>query len=182
MKIEITEIKDVLLIQPTVFGDQRGFFQEAWNQKVFDDAVGENIQFVQDNHSRSSKGVLRGLHYQKPRPQGKLVRVVSGSVLDVAVDIRISSLTFGKYVAVELSEENQKQLWVPAGCAHGFFVLSESVDFLYKTTDFYTPDHEYCIQWNDQDLGIDWKLEDMEPKLSEKDLRAVSFKDAEYYI
>ena len=150
MKVTPTAIPDVLVIEPKVFGDSRGFFFESFNQKAFNDATGLNETFVQDNHSRSVKGVLRGLHYQIEQPQGKLVRVTRGAVYDVAVDIRKSSPTFGKWVGVELSEENYKQLWVPAGFAHGFLVLSETADFLYKTTQYYAPAHERCIIWNDQ--------------------------------
>ena len=163
-----TAIADVLIFEPKVFGDARGFFFESFNQQVFDQAVGRHVDFVQDNHSRSSKGVLRGLHYQIQQPQGKLVRVARGSVFDVAVDLRKSSPTFGQWVGVELSEENQRQLWVPVGFAHGFVVTSESADFLYKTTDFYAPAHERCILWNDSTVGIKWPS-DQPPNLSVKD-------------
>ena len=149
-------IPDVLLIEPKVFGDARGFFFESFNQKAFNEATDTNYQFVQDNHSRSSRGVLRGLHYQIQQPQGKLVRVARGAVFDVAVDIRRSSPTFGQWVGVELTEDNQHQLWVPPGFAHGFVVLSESADFLYKTTDYYAPQHERSIAWNDPSIGISW--------------------------
>ena len=149
VKVTPTAIPDVLVIEPKVFGDARGFFLESFNQKAFDEAIGRHVDFVQDNHSRSAKGVLRGLHYQIQQPQGKLVRVVRGAVFDVAVDIRKSSPTFGHWVGVELSEENHKQLWVPEGFAHGFLVLSESADFLYKTTDYYAPAHERAIRWDD---------------------------------
>ncbi|SDY55775.1 dTDP-4-dehydrorhamnose 3,5-epimerase [Variovorax sp. YR634] len=169
MKATPTAIPDVLVIEPKVFGDARGFFYESFNGKVFDEAVGRHVEFVQDNHSRSAKGVLRGLHYQLTQTQGKLVRVVRGAVFDVAVDIRRSSPTFGKWVGVELTEENHRQLWVPEGFAHGFFVLSETADFLYKTTDFYAPAAERCILWNDSTLNIAWPLTDIPPKLSEKD-------------
>jgi dTDP-4-dehydrorhamnose 3,5-epimerase len=158
LKVTPTAIPDVLVIEPKVFGDSRGFFFESFNQKAFNEATGLNETFVQDNHSRSAKGVLRGLHYQLLQPQGKLVRVVRGAVFDVAVDIRKSSATFGKWVGVELSEDNHQQLWVPAGFAHGFLVLSESADFLYKTTDYYAPADERCIVWNDADLEIFWPL------------------------
>ena len=158
MKLTATAIADVLIIEPRVFGDARGFFYESFNQQAFDDATGARYQFVQDNHSRSSKGVLRGLHYQVEQPQGKLVRVARGRVFDVAVDIRKSSPTFGKWVGVELSEDNHRQLWVPPGLAHGFVVLSETADFLYKTTDYYAPAHERCIAWNDPAVGIEWPL------------------------
>jgi dTDP-4-dehydrorhamnose 3,5-epimerase len=158
LKVTPTAIPDVLVIEPKVFGDSRGFFFESFNQKAFNDATGLTETFVQDNHSRSAKGVLRGLHYQVEQPQGKLVRVVRGAVFDVAVDIRKSSATFGKWVGVELTEDNHKQLWVPAGFAHGFLVLSEFADFLYKTTEYYAPAHERCIAWNDTSLGIKWPL------------------------
>ena len=158
MKIIATSIPDVLILEPTVFGDERGFFMESWNQKEFDAAVGRHVTFVQDNHSRSSKGVLRGLHYQLQQPQGKLVRVTQGTVFDVAVDLRRSSLTFGKHVAVELSAENKRQLWIPEGFAHGFLVLSESAEFLYKATDYYHPQSEQCLRWDDADLGINWPI------------------------
>ncbi len=154
-----------------MFGDARGFFYESFNQKAFNEATGLDLNFVQDNHSRSVKGVLRGLHYQIQQPQGKLVRVVRGAVFDVAVDIRKSSPTFGKWEGVELTEENHKQRWVPAGFAHGFLVTSDAADFLYKTTDYYAPEHERGIQWNDPDLAIDWPP-DILPLLSAKDSNA----------
>ncbi len=169
MKVTPTAIPEVLVIEPKVFGDARGFFYESFNNKAFDDAVGRHVEFVQDNHSRSAKGVLRGLHYQIQQPQGKLVRVVRGAVFDVAVDIRKSSPTFGKWVGVELSEENRRQLWVPAGFAHGFLVLSETAEFLYKTTDYYAPVHERCIVWNDLTLGVRWPDVGIAPILSKKD-------------
>ena len=156
MKVTATAIPDVLIIEPKVFGDARGFFYESFNQKVFNEATDTDHRFVQDNHSRSAKGVLRGLHYQVEQPQGKLVRVVRGAVFDVAVDIRKSSPTFGKWVGVELSEENQRQMWVPLGFAHGFVVMSESADFLYKTTNYYAPEYERCIAWDDPNIGIKW--------------------------
>ena len=162
-------IPDVVLIEPKVFGDARGFFFESFNQRAFNEVTGTNHHFVQDNHSRSTKGVLRGLHYQIQQPQGKLVRVVQGAVFDVAVDIRKSSATFGQWVGVELSAENHRQLWVPPGFAHGFVVLSESADFLYKTTDYYAPEHERCIAWNDPTLAIAWPDLGMRPTLSAKD-------------
>jgi len=168
MKVTPTAIPDVLIIEPKVFGDARGFFCECFNQKAFNEATGTNHQFVQDNHSRSSKGVLRGLHYQIQQPQGKLVRVARGSVFDVAVDIRKSSPTFGQWVGVELSEDNKMQLWVPPGFAHGFLVLSESADFLYKTTDYYAPEYERCILWDDPSLAVRWPR-DLNLKLSPKD-------------
>jgi dTDP-4-dehydrorhamnose 3,5-epimerase len=168
MKATPTAIPDVLLIEPKVFGDARGFFFESFNQKAFHEATGLDLTFVQDNHSRSSKGVLRGLHYQLQQPQGKLVRVVRGAVFDVAVDIRKGSPTFGRWVGAELTEDNQRQLWVPPGLAHGFLVLSDSADFLYKTTDYYAPQHERCIAWDDPDIGIEWPTT-AAPQLSAKD-------------
>ena len=166
-------IADVMLIEPKVFGDSRGFFYESFNQQAFDQATGVHLPFVQDNHSRSRRGVLRGLHYQlPPKAQGKLVRVVRGAVFDVAVDIRRDSPTYGQWVGVELSEENHRQLWIPPGLAHGFVVLSETADFLYKTTDTYSPAHERCIRWDDPAIGIDWPLAAhgiAEPLLSDKD-------------
>ena len=172
MKATRLAIPDVVLIEPKVFGDARGFFFESFNQKAFNEATGTNYAFVQDNHSRSSQGVLRGLHYQIQQPQGKLVRVARGRVWDVAVDIRKSSPTFGQWVGAELSEDNQHQLWVPPGFAHGFVVLSESADFLYKTTDYYAPEHERCIAWNDPQLAIRWPYE-AEPRLSAKDAQGL---------
>ncbi len=168
MKVTPTAIPDVLLIEPKIFGDARGFFFESFNQKSFNEATGLDVNFVQDNHSRSTKGVLRGLHYQVQQPQGKLVRVVRGAVFDVAVDIRKGSPTFGRWVGAELSEDNHRQFWVPAGLAHGFLVLSETADFLYKTTDYYAPQHERCIAWDDPDIGIDWPTT-ATPQLSAKD-------------
>jgi dTDP-4-dehydrorhamnose 3,5-epimerase len=175
-----TAIPDVLMLEPKVFGDSRGFFFESFNEQDFAQATGLNVKFVQDNHSRSAKGVLRGLHYQLQQPQGKLVRVVRGAVFDVAVDIRRSSPTFGQWVGCELSEDNHRQFWVPPGFAHGFVVLSESADFLYKTTDYYAPAHERCIAWNDKDIGIEWPA-GMEPQLSAKDLTGKSLRDAEVF-
>ncbi len=169
MKVTATAIPDVLLIEPRVFGDERGFFFESFNRKAFAEAVGRDVDFVQDNHSRSVRGVLRGLHYQIQQAQGKLVRVVQGAVFDVAVDLRKSSPTFGKWVGFELSELNQKMMWVPEGMAHGFVVMSESADFLYKTTDYYAPEHERCIVWNEPSLGIEWPVSALEIKLSAKD-------------
>jgi dTDP-4-dehydrorhamnose 3,5-epimerase len=180
MKATPTAIPDLLVIEPKVFGDARGFFYESFNQKAFNVATGLNLNFVQDNHSRSTMGVLRGLHYQIQQPQGKLVRVVRGSVFDVAVDIRKSSPTFGQWVSIELSEENHKQLWIPAGFAHGFMVTSDSADFLYKTTDYYTPEHERCIAWNDPALGIQWPLT-AGPSLSAKDLQGLALCEAETF-
>ncbi len=175
MKATPTAIPDVLVIEPKVFGDARGFFFESFNQQAFDAAVGKHVEFVQDNHSRSTKGVLRGLHYQIEQPQGKLVRVVRGAVFDVAVDIRKSSPTFGKWVGIELTEDNHKQFWVPAGFAHGFLVLSETADFLYKTTEYYSPAHERAILWSDPDIGILWPDCDVQPRLSAKDAMASPF-------
>ena len=168
MKITPTAIADVVILEPKVFGDTRGFFFESFNQRAFAQATGCNLPFVQDNHSRSAKNVLRGLHYQVQHAQGKLVRVASGAVFDVAVDIRRASATFGQWVGVELSEQNQRQLWVPPGFAHGFVVLSETADFLYKTTDYYFPEHERSIAWNDPAIGIQWPAS-IVPQLSAKD-------------
>ena len=169
MKVTPLAIPDVLLIEPRVFGDERGFFYESFNQQRFNEVTGLDLQFVQDNHSKSAKGVLRGLHYQlPPKAQGKLVRVVAGEVFDVAVDIRKASPTFGKWVGVTLSGDNKRQLWIPPGLAHGFLVLSESAEFLYKTTDYYAPELERGIIWNDPDLAIRWPIEG-EPLLSGKD-------------
>jgi len=175
-----TAIPDVVIIEPKVFGDSRGFFFESFNARAFAEQTGVDVEFVQDNHSRSQKGVLRGLHYQLQNAQGKLVRVVQGEVLDVAVDIRKSSPTFGQWVAVRLSADNHRQLWVPAGFAHGFVVLSESAEFLYKTTDYYNPAAERCIRWDDPTLAIDWELAE-QPQLSAKDQAGVLFKDAELF-
>jgi len=168
-------IPDVFLIEPQVFGDERGFFFESFNHAKFEQAIGRKVQFVQDNHSKSSKGVLRGLHYQAENPQGKLVRVTQGEVFDVAVDIRPGSKTYGKWVAEVLSAENKKQLWIPEGFAHGFLVLSETAEFLYKTTDFYAPEHERCIIWNDRTLAIDWPFVGT-PNLSAKDAKGEPLK------
>ena len=179
MKITPCAIPDVLLMEPRVFGDERGFFFESFNQRAFCDATGLDLQFVQDNHSRSARNVLRGLHYQVVQPQGKLVRVVAGEVFDVAVDIRPGSPTFGKWVGALLSGTNKHQLWVPPGLAHGFLVLSDSADFLYKTTDYYAPAHERCIAWNDPQLAIDWPLAGQTPVLSAKDLAGTPFARAE---
>jgi dTDP-4-dehydrorhamnose 3,5-epimerase len=177
MKATPLEIPDVILIEPKVFGDARGFFFESFSQRNFEAAVGRSVNFVQDNHSLSSRGVLRGLHYQIQSPQGKLVRVTSGEVYDVAVDIRRSSPTFGKWVGCMLSAENKLQLWVPEGFAHGFVVLSESAEFLYKTTDYYNPAGERCIAWNDSDLAIDWHF-DGSPIVSAKDALGLKFAEA----
>jgi len=181
MKATPTSIPDVLIIEPKVFGDSRGFFFESFNQQAFNAAVGQDVQFVQDNHSLSAKGVLRGLHYQIQQPQGKLVRVVRGAVFDVAVDLRKSSSTFGQWVGIELNEDNHRQLWVPAGFAHGFVVLSESAEFLYKTTDYYAPEFERSIMWNDPDIGINWPNDD-EPQLSGKDQQGLWLTNAEVFF
>lgn len=173
-------IPDVVLLTPKVFGDERGFFFESFNQKAFEAAIGRSVNFVQDNHSRSVKGVLRGLHYQIKQPQGKLVRVVHGEVFDVAVDLRKSSATFGHWVGVHLSADNKQQVWVPEGFAHGFIVLSETAEFLYKTTDYYAPEHERSLLWNDPALGIDWPLQG-DPTLAAKDATAKSFTEAEVF-
>ena len=179
MKATRLAIPDVVLIEPKVFGDARGFFFESFNQKAFNEATGTNHVFVQDNHSRSSQGVLRGLHYQIQQPQGKLVRVVHGEVFDVAVDLRKSSNTFGQWVGAELTEDNHCQLWVPPGLAHGFLVLSESADFLYKTTDYYSPEHERCIRWDDPQLAIVWPDPGVAPQLSAKDQAGRAFAEAD---
>ena len=177
-----TALAGVFILEPTVFGDARGFFLESYNRRRFAAATGVDLDFVQDNHSRSAKGVLRGLHYQLRQPQGKLVRVVQGAVFDVAVDIRAGSPSFGRWVGVELTAENQRQLWVPPGLAHGFVVLSDSADFLYKTTDYYAPEHERCIAWDDPAIGIDWPLAAhgiAAPLLSAKDRAGVPLAQAE---
>jgi dTDP-4-dehydrorhamnose 3,5-epimerase len=180
MDVFETAIPDVKLLKPTLFGDERGFFMESYNQKTLQDLCGLDVDFVQDNHSRSTKNVLRGLHYQLEQAQGKLVRVVSGEVFDVAVDLRQSSATFGQWAGTILSGQNHHQFYVPPGFAHGFVVLSDTADFLYKTTDYYAPQHEKCIRWDDPDIGIEWPL-DEEPSLSEKDKAGVAFQQAVYY-
>ncbi|VAW53886.1 dTDP-4-dehydrorhamnose 3,5-epimerase [hydrothermal vent metagenome] len=180
MKIMPTNIPDVLIIEPEVFGDERGFFFESFNKRQFVEYTGVDADFVQDNHSKSSKGVLRGLHYQIRQPQGKLIRVIQGEVLDVAVDIRRSSDTFGKWTGNVLSVENKRQLWVPQGFAHGFVVLSESADFLYKTTDYFAPEFERCIRWDDEQLAINWEIKS-KPIISEKDAQGILFKDANMF-
>lgn len=181
MSITPTAIPDVLLIEPKVFGDDRGLFFESFNQAKFESLVGRQVNFVQDNHSRSVKNVLRGLHYQIQKAQGKLVRVVQGEVFDVAVDIRKSSPTFGRWVGEILSADNNKQLWVPEGFAHGFLVLSDAAEFLYKTTDYYAPEFERSIIWNDPDIAIKWPL-DVEPVLSVKDQQAKTLAIAEQFV
>ena len=180
MNIIQTSIPDVLILEPKVFGDERGFFFESFNQAKFDAAIGKKVRFVQDNHSRSANNVLRGLHYQIQQPQGKLVRVVQGAVYDVAVDIRQSSPTFGQHVGLELSAENKRMLWVPEGFAHGFLVLTDSAEFLYKTTDYYAPEYERSIAWNDPTLNIQWPLT-VAPTLSGKDAQASAFAVAAYF-
>ncbi|MFH0780724.1 MAG: dTDP-4-dehydrorhamnose 3,5-epimerase [Pseudomonadota bacterium] len=180
MKVTPTAIPEVLLIEPKVFGDARGFFFESFNLRQWQEKTGIDRVFVQDNHSRSDKGVLRGVHYQIRQPQGKLVRVVVGEVFDVAVDLRRASATFGKWVGAILSADNKKQLWVPEGFGHGFVVLSETAEFLYRTTDYYAPEHERCIVWNDPDLKIDWPISEA-PVLSPKDTAGAAFRNAEVY-
>ncbi|QDQ27339.1 dTDP-4-dehydrorhamnose 3,5-epimerase [Chitinimonas arctica] len=175
-----TAIPDVIILEPKVFGDERGFFYESFNERTFRELTGTSVEFVQDNHSKSVRGVLRGLHYQLQQAQGKLVRVAAGEVLDVAVDIRKSSPTFGQWVGVRLSAENKRQLWVPAGFAHGFVVLSETAEFLYKTTDYYAPAHERCIAWDDPALAIDWEF-DGEPQLSGKDKQGKLLAEADVF-
>ena len=175
-----TAIPDVLILEPKVFGDSRGFFFESFNAKDFANVTGLDVDFVQDNHSKSAKGVLRGLHYQVQQAQGKLVRVTQGAVFDVAVDIRKSSPTFGNWVGYELSDTNHRQIWIPKGFAHGFIVLSESADFLYKTTDYYAPQHESCIAWNDSQIGIEWPA-NISPLLSAKDAAGLSLATAEVF-
>jgi len=181
MNVIKTELPDVFIMEPTIFGDDRGFFFESFNERQWKEATGLDVKFVQDNHSKSTGGVLRGLHYQIKFPQGKLVRVISGEVFDVALDIRKSSPTFGRWTGVYLSAENRRHLWIPVGFAHGFLVVSESAEFLYKTTDYYAPEQERCIIWNDPDLGIAWPLK-REPVLSAKDAKGLFFKDAEVFL
>ena len=180
MKISQAAIPDILVVEPTVFGDERGFFYESYNARKWEELTGLQTSFVQDNHSLSAKGVLRGIHYQIEQPQGKLIRVVVGEVFDVAVDLRQSSATFGQWVGERLSAENKKSLWIPEGFGHGFLVLSDVAEFLYRSTDFYAPQHERCIVWNDPELNIDWPLAG-EPLLSEKDRKGGLFSKAEYY-
>jgi len=178
MNITATKIPEILIIEPTVYGDERGFFMESWNRNEFNKAVGREVTFVQDNHSRSTRGVLRGLHYQIKQPQGKLVRCVAGEVFDVAVDIRENSSTFGQWVGVQLSADNKRQFWVPEGFAHGFVVLSDVAEFLYKTTNFYAPEHERCIRWDDPEIAVEWPLIGF-PQLSEKDAAAPNLRTVE---
>ena len=181
MRTSRLELADAVVIEPEVFADQRGFFSEIWKRTTFADGVGEDVDFVQDNHSRSARDVLRGLHYQlEPRPQGKLVRVVAGSVWDVAVDIRRSSPTFSEWVGLELSAANHKQLWIPPGFAHGFIALSDPSDVIYKVTDYYSPEHDRAIRWDDPDIGIEWPVEGV-PLLSDKDANAPYLRDAEVF-
>jgi dTDP-4-dehydrorhamnose 3,5-epimerase len=175
MKVTATAIADVLLLEPKIFGDERGFFFESFNARVFAQATGLNVTFVQDNHSKSARHVLRGLHYQTQQAQGKLVRVVSGEVFDVVVDVRPESTNYGTWVGEILSDQNQRQMWVPPGLAHGFLVLSENAEFLYKTTDYYAPEFERCIAWNDKKLNIDWPLSGATPSLSAKDALGHAF-------
>ncbi|EKO3435212.1 dTDP-4-dehydrorhamnose 3,5-epimerase [Vibrio fluvialis] len=181
MKIIETKLKDVYLIEPKVFEDKRGFFMESFNSAIFNKAVGRDVIFVQDNHSKSSRGVLRGLHYQTQNAQGKLVRVTKGKVLDVAVDLRVNSPTFKQWASFELSESNKRQLWIPEGFAHGFVCLSDEVEFLYKTTDYYSPQFEASIVWNDPELSIDWILSESELIISEKDKNGMLLKDAKLF-
>ncbi len=181
MRLIETPLKDALIVEPKVFGDARGFFMESWNRRAFSE-LGLDLDFVQDNHSRSARGVLRGLHYQLQQTQGKLVRVTSGAVFDVAVDLRQSSPSYGRWFGTELSAENRRMFWVPPGFAHGFLVLSEFADFLYKATDYYAPEHERAILWNDPDLAIDWPLTGIgTPTLAAKDAAGIRFQDAEVY-
>lgn len=181
MKATRLAIPEVVLVEPRVFGDERGFFFESFNQRAFEKATGVKVDFVQDNHSCSAKNVLRGLHYQIQQAQGKLVRVVAGEVFDVAVDLRRSSPSFGKWVGAMLSAENKKQLWIPPGFAHGFLTLSDRAEFLYKTTDYYSPDHERSLRWNDPEIGISWPIGDAHPVLSAKDSQAPCLRDAEVF-
>jgi len=180
MQLIKTHIPDVLILEPRIFKDDRGFFYESFNQRSFNELTGLDVTFVQDNHSRSQHGVLRGLHYQINQAQGKLVRVIKGSVFDVAVDIRKSSPTYGQWVGEMLSEDNNRQMWVPPGFAHGFLVCSETADFLYKTTDYYAPQHERCIRWDDAEIGIDWPL-DGNPIVADKDQQGLELKAAEVF-
>jgi len=181
MQVTATTLPEVLILEPKVFGDSRGFFMESFNANTFRELTGLDVQFVQDNHSRSTRGVLRGLHYQLQQPQGKLVRVARGRVFDVVVDMRKSSPSFGKWDGVELSEDNHLQLWVPAGFAHGFVVLSESADFLYKTTDYYAPAHERCLKWDDPTVAVEWPLGGIVPSLSARDQQGLALADCDTF-
>ncbi len=178
MQVRPTAIPDVAVVEPKVFGDARGFFFESFNRKVFEAALGRTVEFVQDNHSRSARGVLRGLHYQLPNPQGKLVRVIRGEVFDVAVDLRRGSATFGRWMGETLSAENKRQVWIPEGFAHGFLVLSAEAEFLYKTTEYWHPEHERCIRWDDPELAIRWPHEGAAPVVSAKDAKGTSLREA----
>ncbi len=178
MNVRRTEIPDVLVLEPKVFGDARGFFFESYNKKQFETAIGRTVEFVQDNHSLSARGVLRGLHYQLPRPQAKLVRVTRGEVFDVVVDLRRGSQTFGRWFGEVLSAENKRQLWIPEGLAHGFLVLSDQAEFLYKTTDYWFPEHERCIRWNDPELAIGWPDAGVAPIVSPKDARGSTLRES----
>ena len=180
MKVERLAIPDIVMIEPKLFGDDRGFFFESFNHKRFEEVISRRVSFVQDNHSRSVRGVLRGLHYQIKEPQGKLVRVIAGEVFDVVVDLRKGSQTFGRWVGDILSEANKKQLWIPEGFAHGFVVLSESADFLYKTTAYYAAQYERCLAWNDPTLKIDWQIQET-PIVSAKDAQGLSLQEAEVF-
>ncbi|MFN7570359.1 MAG: dTDP-4-dehydrorhamnose 3,5-epimerase [Betaproteobacteria bacterium] len=182
MKVTPTTLPEVLLLEPQVFGDERGFFMESWNARTFREATGLDVQFVQDNHSRSARNVLRGIHYQIVKPQGKLVRVVAGAVFDVAVDLRRSSPNFGKWVGVELSAENKRQLWVPPGFGHAFLVLTDATDFLYKTTEYWVKDYERSVRWNSPRLNVEWPLAGTVPLLAEKDAKAPGLEEAELFV
>lgn len=182
MKLIETKLRDVFLIEPRVFEDDRGFFMESFNQRQFEASIGKKVDFVQDNHSKSGKGVLRGLHYQTQHTQGKLVRVVRGKVLDVAVDLRVNSPTFKQWQTFELSDSSKLQLWIPEGFAHGFLTLTDEVEFLYKTTDYYSPEHEVSLAWNDPELSIDWQMPEGELTISDKDKNGVLLKDTQFFI
>jgi len=182
VKVIPTTLPEVLILEPRVFGDERGFFMESWNEGTFREATGLDVKFVQDNHSRSAKHVLRGIHYQVVKPQGKLVRVVSGAVYDVAVDLRRSSPNFGKWVGAEVSADNKRSLWIPPGFGHGFLVLSEQADFLYKTSEYWLPEYERVIFWNDAEVGVDWPLCGVQPLLAPKDQRGARLSDAEVFV
>ena len=182
MNVTMTEIPDVLILEPKVFGDNRGFFLESFNQKTFNEILGREVNFVQDNHSKSAKNVLRGLHFQSQNTQGKLVRVTAGAVFDVAVDLRKNSETYGRWVGVELSAENKKQLWIPQGFAHGFYVLEENTEFVYKCTDYYNPAFEHSLAWNDESIRINWPLpEGISPIISEKDKKGLSLNECQLF-